>query len=99
MIKIPTGLPIPTAAMQAQSEQLSQLISEEITQQATGSISFSRFMELALYEPQRGYYTAALDKLGKTGDFITAPEISPLFAECIAGQCQLDFALLGSADI
>jgi SAM-dependent MidA family methyltransferase len=99
MIKIPTGLPIPTAAMQAQSEQLSQLISEEITQQATGSISFSRFMELALYEPQRGYYTAALDKLGKTGDFITAPEISPLFAQCIARQCQQVFADLGSADI
>jgi SAM-dependent MidA family methyltransferase len=99
MIKIPAGLPIPTAAMQAQSEQLNQLILKEIAQQATGSISFSRFMELALYEPQRGYYTAALDKLGKTGDFVTAPEISPLFAQCIARQCQQVFEDLGSADI
>lgn len=99
MIKIPAGLPIPTAVMQAQSEQLSQLLIEEIAQQLTGSISFSRFMELALYEPQRGYYTAALDKFGKTGDFVTAPEISPLFAQCIARQCQQIFEDLASADI
>lgn len=99
MIKIPAGLPVPTAAMQAQSEQLNQLLIKEIGQEPTGSISFSRFMELALYEPRLGYYTAALDKFGKTGDFITAPEISPLFAQCIARQCQQVFTNLGSADI
>ena len=99
MIKIPAGLAIPTAAMQAQSEQLTQLLIEEIAQQPTGSISFSRFMELALYEPQLGYYTAALDKLGESGDFITAPEISPLFAQCLARQCQQVFENLASADI
>lgn len=99
MIKIPAAFPVPTAVMQAQSEQLNQLLIKEIAQELTGSISFSRFMELALYEPQLGYYTAALDKFGKTGDFITAPEISPLFAQCLARQCQQVFANLGSADI
>lgn len=99
MIKIPAGFPVPTAVMQAQSEQLNQLLIKEIAHELTGSISFSRFMELALYEPQLGYYTAALDKFGKTGDFITAPEISPLFAQCLARQCQQVFANLGSADI
>lgn len=99
MIKRPIDLPIPSAAMQAQSDQLKQLIIEEIGNEQTKSISFARFMQLALYEPQLGYYTAALDKFGKDGDFITAPEISPLFAQCIARQCQQVFASLGSADI
>lgn len=99
MIKIPLDLPIPTAALQAQSEALCQLISEEIRHEPSDSISFARFMELALYEPKLGYYTAALDKFGKAGDFTTAPEISPLFARCIGRQCQQVFASLGQADI
>ncbi|MFZ0219924.1 MAG: SAM-dependent methyltransferase [Candidatus Aquirickettsiella sp.] len=99
MIKIPLGLPVPTEALQAQSNQLCQLIREEIRQEPLVSISFARFMELALYEPDLGYYTAALDKFGKAGDFITAPEISPLFAHCIGRQCQQVFASLAQADI
>lgn len=99
MIKIPLGLPVPTTPLQAQSEQLCQLISEEIRRQASASISFARFMQLALYEPELGYYTAALDKFGKAGDFTTAPEISPLFARCIGRQCQQVFACLGQSDI
>lgn len=99
MIKIPLGLPIPTTPLQAQSEQLCQLIRKEIRHQASASISFARFMQLALYEPKWGYYTAALDKFGKAGDFTTAPEISPLFARCIGRQCQQVFASLGQSDI
>ncbi|WP_342220694.1 class I SAM-dependent methyltransferase [Rickettsiella endosymbiont of Miltochrista miniata] len=99
MIKIPLGLPVPTTPLQAQSEQLCQLIREEIRHQASASISFARFMQLALYEPELGYYTAALDKFGKAGDFTTAPEISPLFARCIGRQCQQVFASLGQSDI
>ncbi|MEN9450220.1 MAG: hypothetical protein RJA83_834 [Pseudomonadota bacterium] len=99
MIKIPLGLPIPTTPLQAQSEQLCQLIREEIRHQASASISFARFMQLALYESELGYYTAALDKFGKAGDFTTAPEISPLFARCIGRQCQQVFACLGQSDI
>lgn len=99
MIKIPLGSPVPTAALQAHSDQLCQLISEEIRHQPSASISFSRFMELALYEPTWGYYTAGLEKLGKAGDFTTAPEISPLFARCIGRQCQQVFENLGQSDI
>jgi SAM-dependent MidA family methyltransferase len=99
MIKIPLGLPVPTDALQAQSAMLCQLISDEISHEPLASISFARFMELALYEPKFGYYTAALDKFGKAGDFTTAPEISPLFARCIGRQCEQVLANLGQADI
>ncbi|MCJ7815184.1 MAG: SAM-dependent methyltransferase, partial [Xanthomonadales bacterium] len=47
---------------------------------------FSRFMEMALYEPGLGYYSAGLHKLGESGDFITAPELGPLFAACLSRQ-------------
>ncbi len=53
-----------------------------------GEISFAQYMELALYAPQLGYYSASHQKFGKEGDFITAPEISPLFSQCLARQCQ-----------
>lgn len=99
MITIPLGLPDPTLALQAQSAELCQLINQEIRHEPSASISFERFMELALYEPKFGYYTAALDKFGKAGDFTTAPEISPLFAACIGRQCQQVFAKVGQADI
>lgn len=99
MIKIPLGLPLPSAALQAQSDALSQLIRQEVRGEASASISFARFMELALYEPKWGYYTAGLDKFGKAGDFTTAPEISPLFAYCIGRQCQQVFENLGQTDI
>ncbi|NIP73667.1 MAG: SAM-dependent methyltransferase [Gammaproteobacteria bacterium] len=54
---------------------------------AGGAISFGRFMELALYAPGLGYYSAGARKLGAAGDFVTAPEISPLFGRCLARQC------------
>lgn len=51
-------------------------------------ISFARFMEMALYEPGLGYYSGGARKFGGAGDFVTAPEISSLFTQCLAGQCQ-----------
>ena len=54
---------------------------------AGGWISFERFMEMALYEPGLGYYSAGATKLGGAGDFVTAAEISPLFSRCLANQC------------
>ena len=44
-------------------------------------------MEMALYEPGLGYYSAGATKLGAGGDFVTAPEVSPLFSRCLANQC------------
>lgn len=99
MITIPLDLPAPTLSLQTQSAELCQLIRQEIGHEPSASISFERFMELALYEPKWGYYTAGLDKFGKVGDFTTAPEISPLFARCIGRQCQQIIAHLGQADV
>ena len=49
-----------------------------------GAIPFSRFMELCLYAPGLGYYSAGATKFGAAGDFVTAPELGPLFAACVA---------------
>ncbi|TXK65154.1 class I SAM-dependent methyltransferase [Alkalisalibacterium limincola] len=67
---------------------------------ASGSVPFSRFMELALYAPGLGYYSAGATKFGAAGDFITAPELGPLFAECIAQATAPVLSALGaSADL
>lgn len=53
-----------------------------------GCISFSEYMNLVLYTPELGYYSGELLKFGPQGDFITAPEISPIFSQCIANNFQ-----------
>jgi SAM-dependent MidA family methyltransferase len=78
-------LPLPSPDAQALSDQLTAFIARDI-EAAGGAISFARFMELALYAPGRGYYSAGSRKLGKAGDFVTAPELSPLFARTLARQ-------------
>lgn len=52
-----------------------------------GWIDFETFMDLALYAPGLGYYSAGAVKLGRAGDFVTAPELSDLFSRCVARQC------------
>src|ERR1700722_8039617 len=54
---------------------------------AGGWLPFDAFMELALYAPGLGYYSAGAVKLGAGGDFVTAPEVSKLFGQCLARQC------------
>jgi SAM-dependent MidA family methyltransferase len=54
---------------------------------AGGWLSFADFMELALYAPGIGYYSAGAVKIGASGDFVTAPEVSDLFSRCVARQC------------
>jgi len=68
------------------TDQLQQLIAQTI--QDDGPLPFDRFMEMALYAPGLGYYTAGSEKIGAAGDFITAPEISFIFSHCVARQCQ-----------
>lgn len=79
-------LPKPDPDAQSHSEKLLNKILNEIA--INGPIPFSSYMEMALYEPGLGYYCAGNMKFGKEGDFITAPEISPLFSQCIANQCE-----------
>ncbi|MGC8011036.1 hypothetical protein, partial [Salmonella enterica] len=71
------------ADAQSASHSLQHLIAGEIAASG-GWISFERYMELALYAPQVGYYSGGSSKLGKEGDFTTAPEISPLYGATLA---------------
>ncbi len=80
------SLPEPDADALAHSQKLVARIGQEIKQNG-GAISFRRYMEMALYEAGLGYYVAGTHKIGAQGDFITAPEISPLYSRCIARQC------------
>ncbi len=79
-------LPRPDASALQHSAALAVHIKERITA-AGGWISFADYMDLALYAPGQGYYSAGALKLGAEGDFVTAPEISPLYSRCLAGQC------------
>lgn len=90
-------LPPPSEEETTVSTQVTALIEEEIRRH--GPIAFGRFMELALYAPGLGYYTAGKEKFGARGDFITAPETFPLFGRCIAHTAAEIFAQLGDADI
>ena len=78
-------LPLPEPAVAEHSARLTLLIQQEIVAQC-GWISFAHFMELALYAPALGYYTAGAHKLGAAGDFTTAPELSHLYGQTLARQ-------------
>jgi SAM-dependent MidA family methyltransferase len=71
---------------EAHSRAVSALIRERVGA-AGGWLPFEQFMELALYAPGLGYYSAGSVKLGPGGDFVTAPEVSDLFSRCVARQC------------
>ena len=77
------SVPPPDADALAHSERLRALIQEQVFA-AGGALPFSRFMELALYAPGLGYYSAGATKFGAAGDFVTAPELGPLFAACVS---------------
>lgn len=78
-------LPAPDADALAASGALVERIRAEL--RAHGNwVSFARYMERALYEPGLGYYAAGSAKLGTGGDFVTAPELGPLFAQTLAAQ-------------
>ena len=79
------SLPLPDAQALVLSRTLSQRIAEDIAHQG-GWIGFDAFMHRVLYEPGLGYYAGPLRKFGAQGDFVTAPELSPLFAQCLAVQ-------------
>lgn len=76
-------IPLPEADALAHSEQLAAALREEIRAQG-GAMPFSRFMELCLYAPGWGYYSAGASKFGASGDFTTAAEMGGLFAATVA---------------
>ncbi|WP_251359063.1 class I SAM-dependent methyltransferase [Kangiella sp. TOML190] len=78
------SLPFPDSKAITLSFELTQKIAQKILEQ--GAMDFETFMQMALYEPALGYYAAGQQKFGAAGDFVTAPEISPLFAQTFAHQ-------------
>ena len=77
-------LPEPSPERVTASQQLKRELVGEI-HAAKGWVPFSHYMERVLYSPQAGYYSQ-LQGLGAQGDFVTAPEISPLFSRVVARQ-------------
>jgi SAM-dependent MidA family methyltransferase len=84
---MPDTLPAPEPEAATHSQALAEHIASAIVAEGEW-IPFSRYMELALHAPGLGYYAAGSRKFGAEGDFVTAPEISPLFARCIALQAR-----------
>lgn len=92
------SLPAPDAASAAHSAKTAAYIRESIAA-AGGSLSFAEFMHLALYAPGLGYYAAGATKFGAAGDFVTAPEISPLFGRILARQVAPALDAVGDGSI
>ncbi|MFW2404842.1 MAG: class I SAM-dependent methyltransferase [Gammaproteobacteria bacterium] len=78
-----TELPEPGPDAIAHSDELIRLIQSRI-RAADGWLDFSEYMQLALYAPGLGYYSGGATKFGESGDFVTAPEVSPLFSRSLA---------------
>ena len=74
-------------------EEVERLIREEA--QREGSVSFARFMERALLEPGLGYYATAQRRAGRSGDFMTAPELHPILGAAIAQLAAATWERLG----
>ncbi len=81
-----TTLPLLNADERAHSDRVAEHI-RAFMRERGGVIGFDAWMRLALYAPGLGYYSAGATKLGGSGDFVTAPEISSLFSRCLARQC------------
>src|ERR1700726_1744214 len=80
------------------TERVREFIADDIAA-AGGWVSFERYMDLALYAPGLGYYSAGARKLGAGGDFTTAPEVSSLFGCCVARQCAEILRELGHGSV
>ena len=75
---------------------LSEIIIHKIREE--GPVSFHDFMEMALYYPEKGYYTSEQNKIGKTGDFYTSSNLTPAFGAMIARQIEEMWDLSGRKD-
>jgi len=82
-----TALPQPSPDALAHSARVVDHVRAEIAR-AGGWLDFARYMELVLYAPGLGYYSAGARKLGPDGDFTTAPELTPLYGQCVAQQAR-----------
>ncbi|MEM9303185.1 MAG: SAM-dependent methyltransferase [Pseudomonadota bacterium] len=93
----PPDLPAPAPEAAAHSERVLGTVVERI--RADGPLRFDAYWDLVLYEPGLGYYAAGTTKFGAAGDFVTAPELGPIFGRCVAGQIAAVLDELGGGDI
>jgi SAM-dependent MidA family methyltransferase len=89
---IDSSLPLPDKDAQAHSGRVLAHVRDEIAQHG-GFIPFSRYMELVLYAPGLGYYVTGTRKFGADGDFVTGPELTPLYGAALARQVEAIFAV------
>jgi SAM-dependent MidA family methyltransferase len=87
----PAPVPPPSSAALEVSAELARVIRAEL-RAAGGWLDFARYMDLALNAPGLGYYSAGSTKLGPSGDFVTAPELSGLLGRALARMLRADFA-------
>ena len=90
-MKNDSTLPLPGKDAQAHSARVVARVRDEIAQHG-GFIPFSLYMELVLYAPALGYYVAGTRKFGPDGDFVTGPELTPLYGAALARQVEATFA-------
>ncbi|KUJ72824.1 class I SAM-dependent methyltransferase [Thiomicrospira sp. WB1] len=90
-------LPEPPDELKQKSADLVKKIRQRLKRH--GQLPFSDYMQMALYTPGLGYYTSGLPKIGRGGDFVTAPEISPLFSQCLARQVAQGLSLLTTPNV
>jgi SAM-dependent MidA family methyltransferase len=78
------------------NQALKDLIIERA--QCEGGVSFRDFMEMALYHPHLGYYTSTREKIGRAGDYLTSPEVSPIFGAMVGRQLREIWEIMGRAE-
>jgi len=96
--RLPAGLPAPDTDSLAHSERVGEFLRARI-RDAGGSIGFAEYMQHALYAPGLGYYAAGASKFGPSGDFVTAPEVSPVFGRVLAAQCAEVLGAMGGGSL
>jgi len=93
-----SSLPMPDEAALRHSARVVAAVHEDIAR-AGGFIPLSRYLELVLYAPALGYYVAGSRKFGPDGDFVTGPELTPLYGFAMARQLETVLARTGTSDI
>jgi SAM-dependent MidA family methyltransferase len=91
-------VPVPDDEARAHSARVAAHVRDEIGR-AGGFITFARYMDLVLYAPGLGYYVAGARKFGDAGDFVTAPELTPLFGAALARQIEVVVATTSAREI